>query len=72
MIEGKSFCSITNGDTTFLIVSYDQVIVLWSCQSHRSVVDQLAHFLFACIAQLVEQRTVNPCVLGSSPSAGAF
>ena len=26
---------------------------------------------YAPIAQLVEQRTVNPCVAGSSPAGGA-
>ena len=34
-------------------------------------VHQLNNYIFASLAQSVERRTVNPCVVGSSPSRGA-
>ena len=43
------------------------------CEEHRRrlLFSQLNKLAFALIAQSVERRTVNPCVLGSSPSWGA-
>ena len=40
--------------------------------TRRSEVQILSPQLFAQLAQLVEQRTENPCVAGSIPALGIF